>query len=71
MGENYTRKTENYTTRQNRQPNTTVAPQARSMSFTCWRCEKGFELPVEMARPDHVTCPHCEMRHGQITHKDN
>jgi DNA-directed RNA polymerase subunit RPC12/RpoP len=71
MGENYTRKTENYTTRQDRQKAVSSIPATKMISFTCWRCEKGFELPVALAKPDGVTCPHCEMRHGQITHKDN
>ena len=67
MGENYTRKTENYTARQNRQP-ATATPPNKTVSFTCWRCNKGFELPIEKAKPDHVQCPYCEMTHGQITH---
>jgi Zn finger protein HypA/HybF involved in hydrogenase expression len=66
MGENYTRKTENYTARQNNHQN--IQTQSKPMSFTCWRCNKGFELPSEKAKPDQVWCPHCEMIHGQITH---
>lgn len=68
MGENYTRKTINYEARQERQKNTSSAPQVRTVLFTCWRCEKGFELPILTAKPDHVWCPHCKMIHGQITH---
>jgi len=74
MGENYTRKTENYTIRQNRQQNAqgVSAPQNKKAIFTCWKCHKDFDLPVEKAKPDTVWCPHCEMIHGHITNfKDN
>jgi Zn finger protein HypA/HybF involved in hydrogenase expression len=68
MGENYTRKTENYTARQNRQQNAAPSQENKKVQFTCWKCHKNFELSADAARPDHVACPFCEMTHGLITH---
>jgi len=68
MGENYTRKTENYTARQNRQQNASTVTTAKMMTFKCWRCDKSFELPSDKCKSDAVWCPTCHMIHGQITH---
>ncbi len=67
MGENYTRKTENYT-RTDRNQNTQNQPKSTAVVYTCWRCHKNFDLPTA-GRPDGVRCPHCEMVHGLITSK--
>lgn len=68
MGENYTRKTENYTARQNKHPNASTVQQPKVINFTCWKCHKDFSLPIELAKPDHVTCIFCGLTHGLITH---